>query len=131
MNNIQKRFLLFLIFCIGSRIMIFYISLHINEKYIKYIGLITLIIGIGFAYIFLTDSRKTGGEVFGDKIWWNNLRPVHSVLYILFSFNALVYNKSMSQLLLADVIIGFIFFLNFHYTNDPELLKTLFSTKNI
>jgi hypothetical protein len=30
---------------------------------------------IGFMYIYLTDSRKTGQEVFGQKIWWNHLQP--------------------------------------------------------
>ena len=27
------------------------------------------------------NLRKTGLEVFGDKIWWNNLRPIHGILY--------------------------------------------------
>ena len=35
--------------------------------------------------IELGDYRKTGKEVFGSKIWWNDLRPVHASLYILFA----------------------------------------------
>ena len=59
--------------------------------------------------IFLTGSRKTGQEVFGNKIWWNNLRPVHAILYTLFAYNAINKNKEVWIYLLIDVIIGLIY----------------------
>jgi hypothetical protein len=125
MNKTQKRFLLFFFVCMLIRLFIFYLSLRLDEKYILYMGLMTLIIGLSFSYAFLTNSRKTG--ILGDKVWWHSLRCVHAVIYLLYSFNAIVYRKSMSQLLLSDVIIGFISFLYYHYTTDPHLFKTLFS----
>ncbi len=107
MNNIQKRILLFLIGCIGVRTLFVIMAKNINKDYLPYMGYIAIIISIGFMYIFLTNSRKTGPEVFGDKIWWDNLRPVHSINYAIFAYMAI--NKSSNAWipLLVDVIIGF------------------------
>ena len=71
----------------------------------------------GFIYIFLTGSRKTGMETFGDKIWWNDLRPVHALMYGLFAYNAINKNPNAWIFLLIDVIIGLFSFLIFHYKN--------------
>jgi hypothetical protein len=125
MDNLQKRFLLFLIGCIGSRSLLVIIAKNIQTKYLKYMGYFALVISFGFMYIFLTGSRKTGMEVFGEKIWWNNLRPLHSILYFLFAYNAIKGNKNAWIYLLLDVMIGLISFLIFHYSNGDfsKLLK--------
>ena len=118
MNNIQKRFLLFLIGCIGLRSLFVYLAKIANKTYLKYIGYLALIPAIGFIYLFLSGARQTGTEVFGDKIWWNNLRPIHGFLYLLFAYNAINGNKMAWVYLLIDVIIGLISFLGFHYYNN-------------
>jgi len=117
MNNIQKRFLLFLIGCIGVRSLFVYIAKNVNSQLLMYMGYLALIPAIGFFYIFFTGTRQTGGEVFGEKIWWNNLRPLHGLLYFLFSYNAITGNKNAWIYLLIDVIIGVISFLIFHFYN--------------
>ena len=117
MNNIQKRFLLFLIGCIGTRSAFVLIAKNINVKYLPYLGYLALLPAIGFIYIFLTGSRQTGAEVFGEKIWWNNLRPLHSIFYFLFAYNAIIGNKQAWIYLLVDVLIGLISFVVFHYKN--------------
>ena len=117
MNTIQKRFLLFLIGCIGTRSMFVYIAKNVDTTYLRYIGYLALLPAIGFFYIFFTGSRKTGAEVFGSKIWWNDLRPIHGSLYLLFAYNAIMGNKSAWIYLLVDVIFGLISFLTFHYYN--------------
>jgi len=117
MDNLQKRFLLFLIGCIGSRSLLVIIAKNIQTKYLKYMGYLALSISFGFMYIFLTGSRETGAEVFGEKIWWNNLRPLHSLLYFLFAYNAIIGNRNAWIYLLIDVVIGLISFLIFHYRN--------------
>jgi len=118
MNTIQKRFLLFLIGCIGTRLLFVYLSYIASTTYLKYMGYLALLPAIGFFYLFLSGSRKTGGEVFGDKIWWNDLRPVHGTMYLLFAYNAINGNDFAWMYLLADVIIGVISFLIFHYQNN-------------
>jgi hypothetical protein len=86
MNNIQKRFILFLFGCIPTRLAIVYLSKVISTEYLPILGYLSLIPAIGFIYLYLTGSRKTGAEVFGDNIWWNNLRPIHALFYLLFAY---------------------------------------------
>jgi len=125
MNDLQKRFLLFLFGCIGSRLLFVYVAKNIKEAYLKYLGFLALGPAIGFVYLFLTGKRKTGPEVFGGKIWWNNLRPVHALLYFLFAYNAIIGNRNAWKFLLVDVIIGLLSFLSFHYYNGdfPKVFK--------
>jgi hypothetical protein len=117
MNDIQKRFLLFLIGCIGTRALFVYVAKNIDIKYLPFLGYLALLPAIGFIYIYLTGSRKTGGEVFGEKIWWNDLRPFHSLLYFLFAYNAIIGNNKAWIYLLIDVIFGLSSFLIFHFKN--------------
>ena len=125
MNQIQKRFLLFLIACIGVRTLFVFIAKNTSVTYLPYLGYLGLLPAVGFAYIYLTGSRKTGQEVFGEKIWWNDLRPLHSLLYFLFAYNAIIGNRNAWMYLLADVLIGLISFLVFHYKNGdfPKLMN--------
>ena len=124
MNTIKKRFILFLIGCIGTRTLFVYLAKNANRTYLRYMGYLSILPAIGFFYLFLTGSRKTGAEVFGDKIWWNKLRPVHGLMYLLFAYNAINGNKLAWIYLLVDVIIGLVSFLIFHYYNND--FKDLF-----
>ena len=117
MNHLQQRMLMFLIGCIGTRSLFVIIAKYVNTQYLKYMGYLALLPAIGFIYIYLTGSRKTGPETFGEKIWWNNLRPVHSMLYFLFAYNAINGNKQAWIYLLVDVLFGLISFLIHHYVN--------------
>jgi hypothetical protein len=118
MNTIQKRFLLFLFGCIGIRTLFVVLAKIANKTYLRYMGYLAILPAIGFFYLFLSGLRKTGAEVFGDKIWWNNLRPIHGLLYSLFAYNAIKGNNFAWIYLLVDVIIGLFSFLIFHYYNN-------------
>jgi hypothetical protein len=115
MNIIKNRFLLFLIGCIGLRVLLVYIAKNINIKFLKYMGHILLLPAIGFLYIYLTGIRKTGTGVFGEKIWWNNLRPIHALLYLLFSYSAINGNKTAWIYLFIDVLLGLTSYLFYHF----------------
>lgn len=117
MNTIQKRFLLFLIGCIGTRSFLVYLAFITNKTFLRIMGYLALMPAIGFFYIYFTGTRQTGAEVFGDKIWWNRLRPIHGTLYILFAYNAIIGNSNAYKYLLVDVLIGLTGFLIFHYYN--------------
>ena len=118
MNTIQKRFLLFLFGCIGTRTLLVYLAKNANKTYLRYMGYLAILPAIGFFYLFITDSRKTGPEVFGDKIWWNNLRPIHGLMYALFAYHAINGNDFAWIYLLIDVVIGLVSFLSFHIYNN-------------
>ena len=55
MNNIQKRFLLFIIGCMGMRSLFVILAKKANTEYLKYMGYLALLPAIGFIYIYLTD----------------------------------------------------------------------------
>jgi hypothetical protein len=124
MNTIQKRFLLFLIGCIGTRSLFVYLAKNASEKNLMYMGYLALLPAIGFLYIYFTGARKTGAEVFGEKIWWNDLRPIHSLLYFMFAYSAINGNPTAWIYLLIDVIIGLVSFLIHHFNNGD--FKKLF-----
>ena len=124
MNYLQQRFLMFLIGCIGVRSLFVVIAKYIDTKYLKYLGYLALLPAIGFMYIYVTGSRKTGAEVFGEEIWWNNLRPIHSILYFLFAYNAIIGNNQSWIYLLIDVLIGLISFL-IHHSVNGDIFKVL------
>ncbi len=115
MNTLQKRFLAFLLLCIPVRIGFVFIAKKVDKKYLPYLGYLAILPAIGFAYIYIFGKRKTGGETFGQKIWWNNLRPIHSILYFIFTYLALKKSNNAYIPLLLDVIIGLISFIIYHY----------------
>ena len=95
-----------------------YLAKNANRIYLKYMGYLSILPAVGFFYLFLTGSRKTGSEVFGNKIWWNDLRPIHGLMYFLFAYNAINGDAFAWIYLLVDVVIGLVSFLLFHYYND-------------
>jgi hypothetical protein len=112
-NN--KRLLLFIFGCIGVRSLLAYIAKIINVKYLPYLGYLALLPMIGWLYIYFTGSRTTGPEVFGDKIWWNNLRPLHAILYGLFAWNAINKNTNSYIYLVIDVVFALFAFILHRY----------------
>ena len=124
MNKIQRRFLYFLVGCIGSRIMITLVAKNIDSKYLPMLGYIALVPAVGFLYIYVTGSRKVGIEVGGDKIWWNSLRPLHCFLYLLFAYNAIMKNNQSWKILALDVCIGLLAFM-FHHVKENNFDKLM------
>jgi hypothetical protein len=106
MDNNLKRRILFLLGCIPTRLLFAYIInksiLDKNETLQNIITILLLGISVGFALIYIFKLRETGPEVFGDKIWWNHLRPIHSIMYGLAALN---YDKA-SLIIVIDTLIG-------------------------
>lgn len=117
MNNIQKRFILFLFGCIGTRLLFVYIAKNVSLQVLSYLGYLALIPILGWLYIFFTHSRETGLEVFGEKIWWKSIRPIHIILYSVFAYLAINKDKNAWIALLGDVTFGLGAFLYHHYTS--------------
>jgi hypothetical protein len=116
MNTTQQRFLAFLLLCIPARFLFAYIAKITPLSNLPYLGLLALLPATGFLIIYFGGYRKTGGETFGQKIWWNNLRPVHAFLYYIFAFLAINKNTYAFAPLLVDVCIGLASFLLHHYS---------------
>lgn len=107
MDNSTKRLLLFLIGCIGMRSLFAYAASVASVGVLRVMGWLALLPAIGFMYIFVSGARRTGAEVFGEKIWWNSLRPLHAVLYFAFAWLAINGMSGMAwKVLAADVVLG-------------------------
>ena len=104
MNKLQKRFTLFLLGCIPVRFLFVYIAKNIPINYLPLTAPITLIMGLGFLYFFFTGKEK--GATFNQVAWWHYLRPIHGLLYILYSYYAYKKNSDAYKILLFDVILG-------------------------
>lgn len=111
MNNI---ILYFFIGCIGARLALTLLAKYINTKYLPYLSIITLLIGLGFLKKFITYKNNEKG-FFGNKVWWNNYRLIHSFFYLTFSVLAFNKYKDAYLILLIDTILGVIFFINKYF----------------
>ena len=114
MESLQKRMLLFLIGCMGTRFMLVWLA-YSYPSLLWVMGVLAAVVAMGFFTIYIGGLRTTGAEVFGDKIWWNSLRPVHGTLYMLFAILALSgVHAHAWKVLLVDVVIGLMAFLMHH-----------------
>ena len=114
MLSYNSRMKMFLFGCLGSKIVLVLSAKFVNKTHLLYMGYTALIPALGFAYIYITGSRKIGYEA-GGKIWWNNLRPMHSVLYLLFAYNAILGHQNVAwKFLMGDFALGLIAFLHQH-----------------
>jgi hypothetical protein len=115
-NNFQFKFtkvILLFSMCIIVRIFLVILAKNINTKYLPILGYLALIPAFGFLYRYLSGTRKTG--ILGQPSWWNNLRPIHALLYLLFAIYAINKSDKSYILLLIDVIIGIMAFIIYHF----------------
>jgi hypothetical protein len=118
LTKLQKRILLFLIGCMGARLFLVYMAYKLPLFWLKIMGVFGIILSIGFFIIFWFGLRKYGQETMGDKIWWNSLRPFHSLMYLTFGIMALIgIQKYAWIVLLIDVLVGLLAFIIHHNTN--------------
>ena len=113
MRELHKRTILFLI-CVVVRSSFVAGAYFLGRKhteFLKYLGLLSLVPALGFAYIFACNKRKTGVETFGKPIWWNCFRPLHSLLYLGFAVLAIASVANAYLFLAVDVVLGVVAFL--------------------
>ncbi len=113
-SDIAWRICLFLFGCMGARFGLTYLAWRLPTEYLPIFGAFALLLAIGFGTIYVMGWRKTGAEVFGDRIWWNDLRPLHAALWFTFAILAFARHRDAWILLLADTIIGLSAFTYYH-----------------
>ena len=114
--NLRNTLLLFLIGCMSARLLIAFLAKYANKKWLRFMGYVALVPALGFMYLFFTGVRNTVGA-FGEKIWWNNLRPIHALLYSLFAYFAITGNRDAWIYLLMDALVSLLAFLWVHSSN--------------
>lgn len=124
------RQILFLIGCLPARLLLVAIAIYLQKhnmqiidlqnlqhnymnNYLKEINLknifstICILIGIGFLITY-SSNRKVG--FFGGNVWWNYLRPIHGINFILFGVFSIQGYSWAPIILVLDIIIGLIGF---------------------
>ena len=115
---LRHRFWLFLLGCIGSRSIFTGIAfLSATHCYsLRILGAIALLPVLGWFYLVFIGRRDTGFEVFGGRIWWRSLRPVHMLLWGFFVYLALWKCHPLAWVVLVvDTLFGISAFLIHHY----------------
>lgn len=116
----SRRILYFLGLCITSRTLITWLSYKYPQmvKPYTWLGLLPV---IGWLYIYFVSGRDTGPEVFGGKIWWNELRIPHAMLWSLFVLYSQK-DKSYAWVPLAlDTVMGLAAWLNMVFSSSSYL----------
>lgn len=114
----QQRILYFLIGCIGLRTIIAISPLYIPENMLPLLGIITIIIGISFLFLYFTNGRMNAPEG-GGVTWWANYRLIHGLLYLAASIYLFNRDRIAWIPLVNDVFLGLVFF----YLNMEKIKK--------
>lgn len=130
MNNIQKRFMAFFLLCISARLFLAYIANKASDKNLKLMGYIMLIPAIGIFHIYIYRNKavdaqlKWAGE---EKVWWNQYRPLHGLIYFTFAIMAIQNNRHSWKAFAGDALLGSVLFLHNQY--DKGTMNQLFINK--
>ena len=111
--------LTFFLGCLGARLAIAVAAFYARPKWLRVMGMAALVLACSWVYIYLFDARPFGREAGGlgsglQRIWWNNLRPLHAGLYFAFAVMAIKKNHYAYRVILLDTLVGLIAWLR-HY----------------
>lgn len=117
MNNIQKRFIYYLLGCIGTRMVLTILAKNLSKEKVQYMSFITLVMGLGFLYIYAFGNERADNQLewASAKIWWNDYRIIHGILYTSFSILGILKINKAWILLGLDTFLGLVLFLHYHY----------------
>ena len=110
MNEISRIYA-YLLVCLPIR-SIPIITLFLTDKLNIPIALLYLLMGLSFLYRTTTFHSKQLGFL-GGKVWWQNLRYLHGIVYLLAA--VLIHQGKLHTvrcLLIADLLVGLIGFVN-------------------
>ena len=83
----NKKIVLFVFGCLLVRLSFALISKNINKKMLPLLGKIAIIPAIWLLVLYLGDLRQR--VALNQKVCWNNLRPLHPILYFTFAYLAM------------------------------------------
>jgi len=115
MYSVPQRKLLFLLGCIPTRLLLVYVAYSLPEDYLPYFGLLLLIPALSFLILYLFRLRLDAPEG-GGHTWWNDMRPLHGILYLVAAIGSFMKTSWIWKPLLGDVLLGLAAFIHFHYT---------------
>ncbi len=73
---------LYLLFCIPTRIALAALPLLLSARHLETFGLLLLLAGVGFLWLYATSTRLSAPESTTGTTWWAPLRVVHGALFV-------------------------------------------------
>ena len=113
----MKSILFFLLACIPVRILLAYAPLMLNKNLLPYLGVLLLIISLGFLRLYFLNLRLDAPEA-GGNTWWAKFRLIHGALYMSAAIYCFKGDTTASLPLTIDVIFGFILFIYHHFLSN-------------
>ena len=104
-----KRIIVFLFGCILARTILVLMAKNLNKEYLKIMGYLALPIGLSFIYLYFFGNQRADSQLewLGDKkIWWNQMRLVHGLIWLLFAVLAFTKFNYSWIILAIDTLIG-------------------------
>ena len=89
------------------------------------LGIITIIIGISFLFLYFTNGRMNAPEG-GGVTWWANYRLIHGLLYLAASIYLFNRDRIAWIHLANDSLLGLLIFLNTQKSEIGKKLKYIF-----
>ena len=102
--------LLFLGLCIPLRILTAVLSQKIDDKYLKYLGVLFLVFGLSFMYLYFGNKRLESTEA-GGPTWWAHYRLIIGAFYLVAAVYAFQGRKDLVWIpLVMDILFGLVIF---------------------
>jgi len=104
-NKMNSSLSFYYMICILVRLSIAYMAFLSYDNNWRYILVAFFFAAsFGFTYLYITKQRKRGA--FGQKVWWDFLRPIHAILLFISGVLLSLKVKETYLILLADALIG-------------------------
>lgn len=91
--------------CIPVRLTIAVVVLLFPNRWLPFAGAVALIGALGLVFRTLTYSPSQLGA-FKQKVYWNNLRPVHALMWFVFAVLAFKQDSRAKIIPFIDVVFG-------------------------
>jgi hypothetical protein len=117
----MRRLVWFSVGCVGIRSLLpvaaGVLGSRDNRVTLGIMGVVCLLIGLSFAIQYTWHDDRTNAQGgFGGPVWWNNMRVIHAVLYLLFGVLVIADRSYRSAwvVLAVDIILSCLVVLRRH-----------------
>ena len=118
----KKSTLFFWLLCIPLRVLLSVVAcLYPTSTLVNVLAWIMLLVGLNMIRLWLFDLRLSAPEGRGNT-WWNSIRPIFAILYILFAMYTFKGYVGAYRFLVADVIIGVAIWFIFHGCRKDQIM---------
>ena len=94
--------------CVPTRLLLAVVVYALPDRWLPVAGIVALFGAAGLLYRFATYTESQVGA-FKQRVTWNNVRPFHALMWIIFAVLALSQNKRAKWIPVIDIAMGCLF----------------------